>query len=217
MFGAMGSLHRELAGLDVAVPRPRVATYGPPATLRRLLPQTEPAVRGDPAAAESARSLRRLAGRLRSQWIPAAELPQQLLHGDVRLSNVPRAPDGAPVYFDFGFLARRPRIHELAYSLSWMLLRPDSQGTAESFPWDTLPGLVAVYEEAARVTLTQLERRALVPYTAAVPIYLAALAGRMPDPIGHLLAPTRQQFLRIGDWLLAHPHAVSAALARPVP
>jgi len=52
----------------------------------------------------------------------------------VRLGNVRRSPAGEPVYFDFGFLARRPRIHELAYALSWILLRPACAGPVPTAP-----------------------------------------------------------------------------------
>jgi Ser/Thr protein kinase RdoA (MazF antagonist) len=208
MFDAMGALADALRELDLSVPRPVVSTYGPPSSLLRWLSVTERAVAGDPEAAESARWLRALVGRLRSRWASAAELPVQLVHGDVRLGNVPRAPDGAPVYFDFGFLAGRPRVHELAYALAWIVLRPDGRGTAEEFAWESVRRLVEAYEQAARTTLTPAERRALAPYAAAVPLYLAAIAGFMPDPVAHLRDPTRQTFLRIADWLLAHPDAV---------
>ena len=144
---------------------------------------------------------------LRSQWVSAADLPVQLVHGDVRLSNVRQTPEGEPVFFDFGFLARRPRIHELAYSLAWIVLRPDSRGTAEGFAWETVPKLVQAYEDTAKTTLTAAERRALAPYIAAVPFYLMAIAGYVTDPVGHLHNQSRLTFLRIGEWLLAHPDA----------
>jgi Ser/Thr protein kinase RdoA (MazF antagonist) len=141
MFRAMGALHRALAPLDLHVPRPVVATYGPPSTLRRWLPEAEGAVRGDEQATHTARRLRGLVGRLRALWVPAQALPVHLIHGDIRLGNVCLSPGGAPVYFDFGFLARRPRVHELAYALSWIVLRPDSRGSAEGFAWDLVAHL----------------------------------------------------------------------------
>ncbi|MGH2351899.1 MAG: phosphotransferase enzyme family protein [Chloroflexota bacterium] len=208
MFRAMGALHRTLATLHLTVPRPVVATYGPPSTLLRWLPVTESAIRGDPDASGTARRLRELIRRLRSQWVTAAELPVQLIHGDVRLGNVRRTPEGETVYLDFGFLAHRPRIHELAYSLAWMVLRPDSRGTAEGFAWETVPQLVRAYEDTAQTALTAGERRALAPHVAAVPLYLAALAGFVSDPVAHLRNEARLAFLRIGEWILAHPDAV---------
>lgn len=208
MFGAMGTLHRTLAALNLTVPRPVVATYAPPSTLLRWLPVTEAAVRDDPEAAEIARWLRELVRRLRSQWVPATELPLQLVHGDVRLSNLRRTPEGETVYFDFGFMAHRPRIHELGYSLAWVVLSPDSRGTAEGFAWETVPRLIAEYEAAAGSRLTPREWRALAPYAAAVPLYQAAISGFTDNPAETLQDGLRRPFMRIGEWLLMHPEAV---------
>ncbi len=206
LFDAMGILHRALAALDLAVPRPSVATYAPPGSLRRWLPVTESAVRDDPEAAEIARLLRDLVRRLRRQWPPATVLPRQLIHGDVRLSNVCLAPEGETVYFDFGFLALRPRIHELAYSLAFMVLTLDGHRAPESFAWQGVPRLIEAYEAAAHSRLTPAERRALAPCTAAVPLYHAALDGFTNDPAGQLRG--RLPFLRLSEWLLAHPAAM---------
>ena len=54
-----------------------------------------------------------------------------------------------------------------------------------------------------------VERRALAPYLAAVPLYLAAIAGHTPDPVGVLLG--ERPFLRIAEWVLSHPSEVTAA------
>jgi Ser/Thr protein kinase RdoA (MazF antagonist) len=142
LFGAMGTLHRTLAALDLPVPRPLVATYAPPGSLRRWLQVTESAVQGDPEAAEIARLLRDLVRRLRSQWLPANRLPMQLIHGDAPLSNVCRTPEGKTVYLDFGFLALRPRIHDLAYALAFMVLALDGCRAPERFAWPLIPELV---------------------------------------------------------------------------
>ena len=207
MFKAMGTLHRALAQLDLAVPRPLVATYAPPGSLRRWLPVTERAVRGDPEAADVARLLRSLVQQLREQWLPATELPMQLIHGDVRLSNVCRTVGGRTVYFDFGFLAWRPRIYELAYALAFMFLALGGHRAPESFAWDSiLPGLVEGYEATANVRLTLSEKRALAHYTASVPLYAAALDGFTENPVEKLRS--RLPFLRLSAWLLAHPTAL---------
>jgi Ser/Thr protein kinase RdoA (MazF antagonist) len=206
LFGAIGTLHRALRTLDLAVPRPLVATYAPPGSLRRWLPITEAAVRGDPEAAGVARLLRALVRRLRRQWVPATELPVQLVHGDARLSNLCRAADGGTVYLDFGFLARRPRIHELAYALAFMLLALGGHRAPESFAWERIPPLVEAYEAAANTSLTQAERKALAPYTASVPLYAAALDGFTGNPVKKLCS--RLPFLRPSDWLLEHPEAL---------
>jgi hypothetical protein len=49
--------------------------------------------------------------------------------------------------------------------------------------------------------------QALPAYAAAVPLYFSALAGFMDDPAGPLRAAL--PFLRLSEWLLAHPQAVS--------
>lgn len=147
-------------------------------------------------------------GCLRAQWVPATLLPVQLVHGDVRLGNVCQTPEGKPVYFDFGFLARRPRIHDLGYALAWIVLGPGGHGAAEDFAWGRVQQLVWAYEDAAQTTLTQTERKALAPYTAAVPLYQAAIAGFRDDPAETLRGGLRPPFMRISEWLLAHPDAV---------
>lgn len=206
LFAAMGALHRRLAALDVAVPRPQVATFATPGSLRRWMPLTEAAVRGDPEAADGVRLLHDLVRRLRTQWTPTALLPGQLVHGDIRLANVGRLADGRPIYLDFGFLAHRPRIHDLGYSLAFMVLGLGGHQAPEAFAWHRIPELVAAYETAAGWCLTPAERRALAPYAAAVPLYGAALAGFSEDPVRMLRA--RLPFLRLSRWLLTHPDAM---------
>jgi Ser/Thr protein kinase RdoA (MazF antagonist) len=134
MYGVMGRLHRCLADVRVTLPRPAVATYGPPRSLRRWLAVTEGVVASDPEAREIVTWVRRLMRLLDRQWVPAASLPCQLVHGDVRLGNVATAATGGePVHLDFGFAGVRPRIHDLAYSLPWIVIRPDGAGRAEDF------------------------------------------------------------------------------------
>ena len=103
-------------------------------------------------------------------------------------------------------LAQRPRIHDLAYSLAFMVLALGEHQEPERFAWQSVPRLCEEYEAAAKTRLTEAERRALLPYTAAVPLYSAAIAGFTNDPAGLLRA--RQPFLRLSAWLLAHPEAL---------
>ncbi len=206
LFGAMGVLHRKLATLDMRVPRPLFATYAPPGSLRRWLPVTEAAVQGNGEAADIVQLLRRSIHRLRSQWIPASQLPQQFIHGDVRLSNVCQTSEGETVYLDFGFLAQRSRIHDLAYSLAFMVRALHGNQIPESFAWQSIPPLIEAYEVSANSPLTAKEKKALVPYTASVPLHAAALDGFTDNPGGHLRE--RLPFIRLSDWLLAHPEAI---------
>ncbi len=208
LFRAMGVLHRGLDAIRLSVPRPYWTTYAPPGTLRRWLPILESAVRDDPEAAEIARQLRGLVGRLRSRWVPVAELPVQLVHGDVRLGNVARRADGETVYLDFGFLARRPRIHELGYSLAWMILALGGHRDPERFTWDSVPRLVEEYENSAGSYLEPAERKALAPYAASIPLYQAAVCGFLPDSADALRDGLRRPFMRLSEWLLTHPDAL---------
>jgi Ser/Thr protein kinase RdoA (MazF antagonist) len=209
MFRGMGRLHRALSQIEVPLPRPLVSTYAPPGSLHRWLPAAERAVAHDPVAADMAALARRLLPVLRRQWVPASTLPRHLIHGDVRLGNIGLTPEGGTLYLDFGFAAVRPRIHELAYSLAWMILRPDGSGTADSFPWHKVPDLVGEYEDAAGTSLTAEEHAALAPSIAAVPLYHAATVGFHADPVTQLRDDRDgYAFLRISEWLLANPQAV---------
>jgi hypothetical protein len=117
-----------------------------------------------------------------------------------------RTAEGRTVYFDFGFLAWRPRIHELAYALAFMLLALGGHRVLYSFAWERIPRLVEEYEATASVGLTPAERRALAPYTASVLLYAAALDGFTENPVEKLLS--RRSFLQLSAWLLAHPTAL---------
>ncbi|WP_369125225.1 phosphotransferase [Alicyclobacillus fastidiosus] len=82
---------------------------------------TETAVQSDSQATKIAQLLELLVRRLRRQRVSSSEIPVQLVHGDVRLSNVCPGVDGTTVFFDFGFSAQRPRVHDLAYALAFMI------------------------------------------------------------------------------------------------
>lgn len=208
LFAAMGRLHRALARLDVPIPRPMIATYAPPGSLRRWLSftvavarqQRDDSVHRVPAQAIA------LLPALERQWIPASRLPSQFVHGDVRLGNLARSPEGDAVYLDFGFLAMRPRIHDLAYALIFMLLARHAQDSPEEFDWSIIPDLIAAYEFTAPSPLTPLERQALTPYAASVPLYFLAVAGFSSRPGSQI---SLEKFkLPLSDWLLKHPNTL---------
>jgi Ser/Thr protein kinase RdoA (MazF antagonist) len=202
MYHAMGRLHRTLATTAVRLPRPVVATYGPPRSLRRWLALTDHAVVADPEAREIAGWARRLLHLLERQWVPAKCLPCQVVHGDIRLGNVAVGAAQEPVYLDFGFAAVRPTIHDLAYSLPWIVLRPDDSGLPAEFGWERVTELLAAYEEGAGRSVSEHERRALAGYVAAVPLYMAAVAGFTPEPGDTLRGEI--PFLRIAEWVLTN-------------
>lgn len=209
MFGTMGTLHHALTTLGSAVPRPPIAMFASPSTLQRWARVTEEAVAHDPRSAGVAHLLRHLVDRMRGQWISPAVLPTQLVHGDIKPENVSRAPDGRTVYLDFGFVARRPRIHDLAFSLTHTVLTVG--GTVpvdpDGCPWEDVPGLVERYEEGAGWTLTATERAALAPYTVACRLYFATRSGFGGDPLERL--HNSLPALQLCRWLLDHPLALT--------
>jgi Ser/Thr protein kinase RdoA (MazF antagonist) len=208
MFRAMGHLHRALdAGAPLELPPPEVATYASPDELRTLIATTAAAVASDEEAAALAADVRSMLDPLERQWTSPERLPRQVIHGDVRLGNVARATGGGVAYFDFGFAARRPRVHDLAYALFWIVLKPDDTGRAGDFDWRGATEFIDAYEDAAGAPLDEQERRSIGPYLAAVPMYLAAIASSTADPCDRIKQETRS--LEIARWVLDHPDEVA--------
>jgi len=139
--------------------------------------------------------------RLRMRWVPAARLPQHLVHGDMRLGNVCRSAEGETVYLDFGFLATRPRVHGLGYALAFMVRAFEARGEPGGFAWESVPELIEEYVRETRSPLTDLEREALPLFTAAVPLYFCAIAGFSPHPAKQLR--TSLPFLSLSESLLS--------------
>ncbi|MEQ4206267.1 aminoglycoside phosphotransferase family protein [Actinopolymorpha sp. B9G3] len=210
MFRAMGTLHRRLAAVDLRGPRPSTAIFAAPSTLWAWLPTTEEAVAGDAESARIGRSLRSLLGRLRYRWVSPTGLPRQLVHGDVKLENLGIGPSGETVFLDFGFVTHRPRIHDLAFSLTHSVLTVDGHVPTDPtvFPWHRVGRLVEEYEKSTGAPLTILERRALAPYTAAARIYHATYAGFGPNPAEWL--HNNVPAIQFSDWLLEHPEVLGS-------
>lgn len=205
LFKSIGRLDRELSLLDLHVPTPLVSTYATPTTLMRWLPIAESGFIGDSDALDTLARIRRLVNRLKSHWVLARQLPRQLIHGDARLGNV-RLSDGKdPVFLDFGFAAYRSRIHEVAYSLAYMILALDGHRDPASFDWGLVPVMLDVYEMSSGQSLSAMERRSLAPHMAAVPLYHAVSSGflRRPKPALQSALP----FVALSEWLIANPDA----------
>lgn len=208
LFAAMGRLHRDLAPLDISIPRPMVATYAPPGSLRRWLRVTAAVARAqrDDSVHRVPEQAIALLPALQRQWIPASRLPNQFVHGDVRLGNLALSPAGDTVYLDFGFLAMRPRVHDLAYALIFMLLARHAQDSPEEFDWSIIPDLIAAYQFTAPSPLTPLERQALTPCAVSILLYPLALAGFSSEPGSQI---SLEKFkLPLSDWLLSHPNTL---------
>jgi Ser/Thr protein kinase RdoA (MazF antagonist) len=205
LFAAMGCLHRALAPLELPIPRPSVATYAPPGSLRRWLRVTTVVARAqrDDSVHQAPEQAIALLPSLERQWIPASRLPKQAVHGDVRLGNLGLSPRGSTVYLDFGFLATRPRVHDLAYALIFMLLARLAQDAPTEFDWSIIPDLIATYESTGPSPLNTLERRALTPYAASLLLYPLALAGFSSYPGTQISLETFK--LPLTEWLLTHP------------
>lgn len=130
----------------------------------------------------------------------------QLIHGAPRLSNICQTPDGDPVFFDFGFSAVRPRIHDLAYASVFVILGMEGGRAPQSFAWDVIPALMLAYERAADTVLLPDEHSALSSYAVAVLLYHAALDGFTADPVGILRS--RLPWIRLGQWLVDNPNVL---------
>lgn len=91
LFAAMGRLHRSLVLLDIRMPRPMVATYAPPGSLRRWLRVTVAAAHRerDDSVHQVPEQAMVLLPSLERQWIPASHLPNQFVHGDSYQRKVP--------------------------------------------------------------------------------------------------------------------------------
>lgn len=202
LFASLGELHRHLATIDLPIPRPLVATYATPSTLTRWLAMAAPCLPDGDALDEA----RRLLALLRHAWVSTTRLPRQLIHGDARLGNVRRLPGGEPLFLDFGFAARRPRVHELAYSLVYMVMGLAGHDDPRSFDWSLVGQMIGAFEEASGMPMTPVERAALPAAVAAVPLYHVVTAGFVVEPLPAFAAAARA--LPLSRWLLAHPECV---------
>jgi Ser/Thr protein kinase RdoA (MazF antagonist) len=213
LFRALGELHCALDGSDLVLPRPAFSTYGPPGTLLRWLRLTEDAVDADPEARAVAHQLRPMLRQLSRQWVPAGKLPIRIIHGDGKLRNIVRATTGETVYLDFGFAAMRPRVHELGYALTRMLLSlgvGDTPDAPSRFGWECVPSLIAAYEEAAGVVLTAGEWRALAPAIAATCLFQPVMVWCLPDAADAIRDDERRRLMTIAAWLLDRPDCMRA-------
>ncbi|MBO0881811.1 MAG: phosphotransferase [Mycobacterium sp.] len=203
LFAATGELHRALARISVAVPRPLLAFHASPSSLRRGIRVTRARLGDSPQVRAVADTAEQLIVHLRRCLPAASTLPAQLVHGDVTADNVVVAADGSPIFLDFGFTAWRPRIHDLAFALVYEVFqtRDGRRLEPEEIAWDRLPHFIAEYERTA-IPLTYAERSALGPYAAALLLYFPATGYFVPDAA----AWTKNQppGLRLATWLLDH-------------
>jgi hypothetical protein len=87
-----------------------------------------------------------------------------------------------------------------------MILAQGGHNDPEHYPWQNIERLIREYESASFSPLSSLEKRALAPYTAAVPIYQTANGGLSYNPTEQLRE--KRNFLRLIEWILSHPEAL---------
>lgn len=216
LLHATGRFHRASATVDVDLPKPAHTVYAAPSTLHRWAAASRARVQPDPVAEELGCWLESLTTRVRHDRLVMTELPTLNVHGDIKPENVRQGPGGDPVYLDFGFSACRPRIHDLAFTLTHTVLTVNGDDDPEpvdpeTFEWDRIPALMAAYQQGAGWRLTTAERVALAPYTAAVRLYWAASVWlHEHDSEARPAARLRNQAgaLRLAYWLLRHPDAL---------
>lgn len=205
MFATLGVLHRIWAA--AAIRRPVVSTYGPPSTLRTHLARLRARPLDDATRTQLARVTAALT-RLRSTWVPAARLPGTVVHGDARPENLSVGSHGEQVVLDLGFAARRPRVHDLAYAMAWIVLKPDDSGSVGEFDRGAARRCVAAYEEAAGSRLSPLEREAFDGYLAGTCLYLTTIAAFLPDPASVVLGRGNLRLVEIAEDVLRRPGQV---------
>lgn len=206
LFEVMGSLHAEFRTVTLPVPRPAIGHWVSPATLRRWIERSITAAHGDPEALSAAIEARQLIRRIERGW---PRLPNQLVHGDIKTENLARTSTGRTVHFDFGAAAYRPRIHDLAFTfIHSVTAHVDTQPLdAQLSEWSTTPGLVKHYEAASGQPLSDLEREALVPYTAAVRLFHPAVAHKYIDMADILIR--QRPAIELTRWILDHPQTLT--------
>jgi len=206
LFGAMADLHRALADLALPVPRPQLSFSATPSTLQRAAARTRAAVQDDVEALSIVDRLDHQLVQLARGWVSSADLVTQIIHGDINPENIGRISDGAPVYLDFGFTARRPRIYDLAFTFIHAVLQNDKGPLApRDVSWHRVLELIDQYQRTAG-PLSTPERRALPLYAAAVRLLFAATSYFSPEP-GNSLRQQRPS-LDLASWLLDNPEAL---------
>jgi Ser/Thr protein kinase RdoA (MazF antagonist) len=132
-------------------------------TRRRLGPRSERVVL----------RMRRLTAEL-SKLRKEVELPYAPIHGDFKLENVGRLPNGSWATFDLDFARVRERVYDVAGSMHHVAPNGD-------FPEPRR--LLDAYEHTAPEPLTSDESRWLPGALALIPLHWAATAGLVGDGI----------------------------------
>lgn len=177
----LATLDRHLATYRGPLTRPVIATWATPSSLGRWLAATSAAVADDREATRVIEELSALSRTVARRWVPSRDLVCQVVHGDGKANNLPRTAAGEVVVLDFGFAARRPRVHDLAYSLSWAIAVLGRSAKAH------FPDRVKAFEAGTGRPLTAAEQHAVPVLGAAIALSRPAVAGYNPDPVQDLM------------------------------
>jgi Ser/Thr protein kinase RdoA (MazF antagonist) len=103
------------------------------------------------------------------------DLPRAPIHGDYKLGNAGRLPDGSWLNLDLDFVRIRERLYDVAGSLYW---------AADSGADVDLRALRDAYDSSAPQPLTPGERQFLPAQITLIPLHWVATAGLMDESIG---------------------------------
>lgn len=195
LLGEMGRAHRHLSRIEFQPVGSPAATYAPPGSLARWLSATIPALSISERGTEHGERLRKLANAVRGHWVPARNLPEQIVHGDFRLGNIVRDDSNRTVFLDFGFMNRRPRVHDIGYALAFMILALGRQNVGI----ELIERLIDAYGASSEISLSPLEIEALPASAASVMLHAAAHDGYTADPLANI--GRRQRFLDVAEWI----------------
>jgi Ser/Thr protein kinase RdoA (MazF antagonist) len=198
LFRQMAVAHERLALYNSKVAPALAATWAPPGSLRRWSAVTEAAFSSTPAGRDAARRLHAIVNYVRRDWTRPTDLPCQVIHGDFRLGNVCSLEDGRTLILDFGFADVRPRSHDLAYTLAFMLLALGE----DMWDIDRISTMVESYNSAASVPLGKQEVHSIPAYSVAVLLHALAHYGFTAKPLAQL--PHRLPFLQFAEWITRH-------------
>jgi aminoglycoside phosphotransferase (APT) family kinase protein len=135
----------------------------------------------------------------------------QLTHGDYTGHNVLTRGGAVAAVLDFGRLATRPRLYDLAYALFWRCFEVD----LAAVDWESLRACCRTYARATSRRVSAEEWRGLAKLFALLPAAGIAGALKESDPSAEIVAFGRG--LDLGERMLDHESEFADQLATPGP
>ncbi|MDQ3540023.1 MAG: phosphotransferase [Chloroflexota bacterium] len=224
VLAMLAPLHNALAAIDPAsVPQPSYAAHVDVREAIAWLDGTDTAFatcasHPDFPRASAVRTIARelIEGMRQDRLALEPHLPRQLVHGDLGFGNVLVRDGRVVAVLDFDFMAERPRIFDLAYSLCHALTRLRSRHRNGVLAEDELSwfaGHVAAYSRAAHRPLTGPELDALPLEMVMVGLYQVAEAGFVANDPPRAIAQTLsiEHHLPLIAWLADVPDQLTSA------